>query len=371
MTESRRVRVVGTGLMGTSLGLALRRVGDDVVLHDASPTAAALARDLGAGRLAATGDEEPDVVVVAAPPDVVADVVVDELLAHPQAVVTDLASVKTAVLWRCADLLRDRGHDVGALSRYVGSHPMAGRERSGAVAAQQDLFEGRPWVISAHPGSAPEALDAVLWLARRVGAEIVTMPAQEHDAAVAAVSHAPQVAASLVAARLKDLPTAAVGLAGQGLRDVTRIAQSDPALWTQILAGNAGAVAEVLEAVRVDLESVVAALRALDTDPDRAPGARAVLARTVAAGQAGHARIPGKHGAAPTSYGIVTVVVADAPGTIARLLTDTGEAGVNLEDLHIEHELGRELGIVELVVVPAAVAPLASALTMLGWNVHI
>lgn len=366
---NRRVRIVGTGLIGTSIGLALRRTGVEVTLADPSPTAVALARDLGAGRVAGE-DDQPDLVVVAAPPDVAAAVVVQELLAWPQAVVTDVASVKSAVLAGCARRAARLGAGAGLLSRYVGGHPMSGRERSGAVAARDDLFEGRPWVVCAHPGSAAEAVEAVTWLAQRVGAAAIAMPPDEHDLAVAAVSHAPQVAASLVAARLRDLPVDAVGLAGQGVRDVTRIADSDPALWTQILAANAGAVADVLAALQEDLGSVVGALRELSADPEVAEGARAVLARCVAAGQSGRARIPGKHGAAPTQYGVVTVVVSDEPGTVARLLADVGNAGVNMEDLRIEHQLGREKGVAEVFVVPAAAAPLAEVLRGLGWSVH-
>jgi prephenate dehydrogenase len=115
-----RVRIVGTGLIGASLGIALSRLGFRVSLDDPSPTAAAIAHDLGGGVLAADTVKAPDVVVVAAPPDVVADVVAAELSQWPDAVVTDTASVKGAVL----TALQDTGAD---LSRYVGSHPMAGR----------------------------------------------------------------------------------------------------------------------------------------------------------------------------------------------------------------------------------------------------
>ncbi|WP_116113511.1 prephenate dehydrogenase [Austwickia chelonae] len=369
--DLRHIRVVGTGLIGASVGLALRRAGAQVTLDDPSPTAAALARDLGAGRLPAADDHEPDLVVVAAPPDVVATVVVHALRQWPRAVVTDVASVKATVLRTASRLLRDQEADPGALSRYVGGHPMAGRERSGAVAAREDLFEGRPWVVCAHPGAAPEAVDAVAWMATRAGGSVVHMSAEDHDAAVAAVSHTPQLAASLVAARLRDLPSDAVGLSGQGVRDVTRIAESDPALWTQILAGNARPVADVVTALRDDLNIVLDALTALADDPDEAPGARAALARAVATGQSGRARIPGKHGAASARYGVVTVVVPDTPGTIGRLLTEVGDAGVNLEDLRIEHGVGRPVGTVELVVLPAAVDPLARELTALGWSVHV
>ena len=376
----RHVRVVGTGLIGASLGLALTNRGFRVSLTDASPTAAALARDLGAGVLEGEVPDAPELVVVAAPPDVVARVVAEELGRWPEAVVTDVASVKSSVLRE----LEAMGVD---LSRYVGAHPMAGRERSGAIAAQADLFDGRAWVVAPGPLASPGAVALVRRLGETVGAAVTQMSPEEHDAAVAAVSHVPQVAASLVAGRLRDLPASAVALAGQGIRDVTRIAASDPAMWTQILAANAPAVRAVLEALRDDLDGVLAALGRLTPagsaaeagdiapepvapDTGRAVGARAVLARAVAEGNIGHARIPGTHGAAPTTYAAVVVVVPDEPGALARLLHDVGEAGINLEDLHLEHGLGQPVGLAELSVLPAAQEPLVTALSALGWRVH-
>lgn len=363
-TVGQKVRIVGTGLIGTSLGIALSRSGFQVSLEDPSPTAVALARDLGAGVLAADTQALPDVVVVAAPPDVVADVVAAELSRWPEAIVTDAASVKGAVL----SALTDSGAD---LSRYVGSHPMAGREKSGAMAAQGDLFEGRSWVLAPGPHASSDSIALVRKIAEAAGSVVLIMTPQEHDAAVAAVSHVPQIAASLVASRLRDLPPGAVALSGQGIRDVTRIAASDPGMWTQILAGNAPAVRGVLESLAQELDAVLVALRHLESDPDGGSvGARAVLARTVADGNAGHALIPGKHGAAPTTYETVIVVIPDEPGALGRLLGDVGEAGVNMEDLHLEHEIGQPFGLAELAVLPAAVQPLITALSSLGWRVH-
>jgi len=358
------VRIVGTGLLGASVGLALRGHGVDVVLSDPSRTALALARDVGAGRPAGVDDDEPTLVVVAAPPDVAAQVVAAELAAHPAAVVTDLASVKGHVL----DELRAVGAD---LTRYVGSHPMAGRERSGPSAAVPDLFLGRPWVIADSGSSRPEAVLAVRSLAVDLGAVPVAMDATAHDEAVALVSHVPQVVASLAAARLQDADDAALGLAGQGLRDVTRIAASDPALWTSILAANAGAVHAVLVAVRSDLDAVIDALAGADvaTGPeDVAPGLLATIAQTVARGNAGVARIPGKHGGARREYAQVTVLVPDTPGELARLLTDVGEAGVNLEDLHLEHAAGRPVGMAQIAVLPGSAEHLEAELTARGWR---
>jgi prephenate dehydrogenase len=356
-----RVRIVGTGLIGTSLGIALTRAGWDVRLHDPSPTAVALARDLGAGTIAGPGDAPPDLVVVAAPPDVTGAVVAEELATWPEAVVTDVASVKVAVL-------EDVRARQGELSRYAGSHPMAGRERSGAVAARGDLFDGRAWVVVPHESSSPEAVSLVRQLAGAAGGTVSTMSPAEHDAAVAVVSHVPQLASSLVASRLRDLTDPAVALAGQGIRDVTRVAASDAQLWTQILAGNAPAVREVLRHLRAELTEVIGALDTL-ADGDGV-GAREVLARVVAAGNAGHARIPGKHGAAPTAYATVVVLVPDQPGELARLLHDVGDAGVNLEDLHLEHGLGQPFGLAEVSVLPAVAERLGEELQARGWRLH-
>ncbi|MFL6100728.1 MAG: prephenate dehydrogenase [Actinomycetales bacterium] len=360
------VRVVGAGLLGTSLGLALRQQGVDVELSDPSPTALALAADLGAGRPASpAAPGGAALVVVAAPPDVVAEVVAAELAAAPDAVVTDLASVKAGPL----KALQDKGIE---LSRYVGSHPMAGRERSGAVAARADLFAGRPWVVCAHPASSAAALAAVRSLAVTVGALPTELDADAHDGAVALVSHVPQVLASLAAARLSRASEGALALSGQGLRDVTRIAASDPALWTQILGANAAAVGDVLRAVRADLDRVVEALEALAAETAETParGARAAVAGLVAQGNAGERRIPGKHGAPHTSYAVVPVLVPDRPGELARLLHDVGAAGVNLEDLRLEHSQGQPVGVAEVLVVPAAAPTLVSALQERGWTVH-
>lgn len=357
------VHVIGTGLIGASIGLALTGAGADVTLEDQSETSVALARDLGAGRI--TGPVEPGIVVVAAPPDVAPRLVLAALERWPEAVVTEVASVKQVIL---ADLER-----AGVpLDRYVGSHPMAGRERSGAISARADLFEGRAWVLCPHEGSDPAATRLVTTLAQATGAAVTTLTAADHDAAVAAVSHVPQLAASLVAARLEHLSDQAIGLAGQGVRDVTRIAASDPGLWTQILSGNAGAVADVLRAMSVDLVGVVEALDALAQDAHvaDAPGARAVLARRIADGNAGHARIPGKHGAPPAAYAVVRVVVDDRPGELARLLVEIGEEGVNLEELRLDHGLGLPFGLAEVSVLPAAAGPLSEALQARGWQIH-
>ena len=359
------VRIVGTGLLGASIGLALRALGVDVVLADPSRTTVLLARDVGAGRLPAPDDAPPRLVVVAAPPDVTGEVVVAELAAHPQAVVTDVASVKGAVI----AALRAAGAD---LTRYVGSHPMAGSERSGPTAARPDLFTGRPWVVVGTERSTGEAVLVVRDLVTDLGATPVLLDAGLHDEAVAVISHVPQIAASLVAARLRDADPAALDLAGQGLRDVTRIAAGDPALWTSILAANAGAVLPVLQALRADLDEVIGALgqaAAAARDEGVGGGALGVLAATIAAGNAGVSRIPGKHGGVRRAYDVVTVLVPDRPGELARLLADMGAAGINLEELAIEHAPRQPVGLASIAVLRGLGSELETELTARGWRV--
>lgn len=359
-----RVRIVGTGLIGASIGLALTRSGYVVALEDASPTACALARDIGAGHLPGAEEPEPDIVIVGAPPDVAGDVVLTQLARFPAATVTDVASVKRAVH---TDVVAGGGD----LARYVGSHPMAGRELSGAIRARRDLFEGRPWVVVPSESSEPARIEAVARLAEATGAVVRRMDAVTHDEAVAAVSHVPQLASSLVAARLRGLPVESVDLAGQGLRDVTRLAASDATLWTKILMGNADSVGLVLRDLVSDLEDVIDALELVGSDANsEAPGARAALARAMVSGNAGHERIPGKHGGSASAYGVVTVAVPDEPGELGRLFTEMGEEGVNLEDLRLEHEIGRPIGIAEIFVQPHVAEPLREALARRGWRIY-
>lgn len=350
------VRIVGAGLLGTSIGLALRARGVEVAIEDASPANEKLAIDYGAGRKALPGDN-PTLVIVCVPPDVTARVVAAELAAHPAAVVTDVASVKGSILRALAE-------NGVPTTNYVGSHPMAGRERGGAISGRADLFISRPWVIAASADSAPTAVRAVENLALELGAAPVQVGTTEHDRAVALVSHVPQLVSSLLAARLVGADPADIALAGQGLRDTTRIAASDPKLWLQILEANAGDVAAVLSAFARDLDAVVAAL-----DDVAAPGALARLGKALEAGNRGVERIPGKHGGKHTEYAQLVVMIEDRAGELGRLFNEVGEIGVNIEELKLEHSPSAQVGLVELFVMPAALERLTGELEARGWRI--
>ncbi|MGH3445779.1 MAG: prephenate dehydrogenase dimerization domain-containing protein, partial [Nocardioidaceae bacterium] len=223
---------------------------------------------------------------------------------------------------------------------------------------------GRPWAITPHTGSADEAVDRVTELVRCCGATPVRLSPEEHDQAVARTSHLPHVLAALVAGRLVDAPLGHLALSGQGLRDVTRIAAGDPDLWRQILFANRAALSVLLEQVRGDVDTLLGALA--DPDPGRAVGLSALLDR----GVAGTTAIPPKHGGPVRAEIGVYVVVPDHPGELARLFADAGEVGVNIEDIRIDHDPAREVGLVELTVAVDQVDQLLDSLGERGWTAH-
>ncbi|UYQ61349.1 prephenate dehydrogenase [Streptomyces peucetius] len=359
----RTALVIGTGLIGTSAALALAGRGVTVHLADHDAERARTAAALGAGT-----DEQPDgrvdLAVVAVPPAHVATTLADAMRAGVARGYLDVASVKGGPRRELEAL----GVDMTA---YIGTHPMSGKERSGPLAATADLFEGRPWVLTPTRDTDTEVLNLALELVALCKAVPVVMDADAHDKAVALVSHTPQLISSMVAARLEDADDTAVRLCGQGIRDVTRIAASDPRMWVEILSANPAPVADVLAGVAADLDETVRALRALQSSDeskrqDGAEGIEAVLRR----GNAGRVRVPGKHGTAPTSYEIVAVLISDQPGELARIFADAGRAGVNIEDVRIEHATGQQAGLVQLMVEPTAAPLLTTALRERGWSIR-
>jgi prephenate dehydrogenase len=332
--------------------MALSSQGWSVHLEDVNDEASSRAAELGAGVLTAPSADDVSLVVVAVPPAITGARVVEALERFPRATVTDVASIKEPILAAV--------HGAPGAARFVGGHPLAGREVSGPAGARSDLFEGRAWVLTPN-GADTERVAQISDVVAALGATVVVMAADEHDRAVALVSHVPQLMASLTAARLVGADDASVAIAGQGLRDVTRIAASDPALWSEILSGNAAAVLAVLDAVRADLDAVSDALRT--------PQASIAVEELVARGNAGHARIPGKHGERPRRYSDVPVVIPDSPGALARLFDLAGLEDVNIEDLSLEHSPGQPVGLATLRVLPERAEGFVAALRAAGWSV--
>jgi prephenate dehydrogenase len=351
-----QVRIVGAGLLGTSIGLALTKQGADVSITSQTNKSVELAISYGAGRAAADTDA-PDLIVVCVPPQLTAQIVAHELAAFPNAVVTDVASVKSGIL----DELSSQS---APIERYVGSHPMAGRERGGAIAGRADLFVGRPWVVTPNAKSSSAAIKIVEDLANSLEAAVVSTSAKDHDRAVALVSHVPQLVSSLLAARLVSAKGTDVNLAGQGLRDTTRIAASDPEMWMQILEANSAEVVSVLQDFAADLASVLDSLENISAEKSIS-----TLRKILEAGNIGVDKIPGKHGTKHSTYAQIIVMIDDKPGELARLLTEVGEIGINLEELKLEHSPSAQIGLVELYVIPQAEVSLIADLQKRGWRI--
>lgn len=347
------VRIIGAGLLGASIGLALRTRGLAVQLEDLNADNLRTASGLGAGVPVTGAEPEPQLVVVAVPPDHLGDVIVAALQAHPTAVVTDVGSVKSGPLATVA------GH--AAVERYCGSHPMAGTQHTGPLTASATLFEGRPWAITPHTTTTGTARALVEELVALTGAMPLAFDPEDHDRAVARTSHVPHLMSALVAGRLAEAPEGHLSLSGPGVRDVTRVAGTDPGMWLQIVPANAPAILELLGQIRADLDLLEAAIRSDDRD---------ALQGVLANGVAGTRAIPGKHGGPVRPMGSVFVHVPDHPGELARLFVDVGDAGVNVEDVRIDHDPARAGGQVELVVEVARVEALIASLEARGWAVH-
>jgi prephenate dehydrogenase len=355
--------VIGTGLIGTSAALVLASRGVTVHLADRDADRARTAAALGAGTDRAP-DGPVDLALIAVPPAHVATTLAEAMRGGIARGYLDVASVKGGPRRELEALGLD-------LSAYLGTHPMAGKERSGPLAATADLFEGRPWVLTPTRDTDTEVLNLALELVALCRAVPVVMDADAHDRAVALVSHTPQLISSMVAARLADADETAVRLCGQGIRDVTRIAASDPAMWVDILTANPGPVADVLAGIAADLDETVGALRALESaDEDKRRDGAAGVEDVLRRGNAGQVRVPGKHGTAPAAYEVVAVLISDKPGELARIFADAGRAGVNVEDVRIEHATGQQAGRVQLMVEPSAAAVLSEALRERGWSIR-
>ncbi|GGT65128.1 prephenate dehydrogenase [Streptomyces atratus] len=347
--------VVGAGLIGTSIALSLSAKGVTVYLSDREPMAALTAAALGAGRA-----EEPpgpvDLAVLAVQPADIAATLADAQRRGIARAYTDVASVKAQAL----EAIDASGCDTRT---YLGGHPMAGGERSGPLAARADLFEGRVWALVPTSSTSVETWRTVRSLLDLCGAVPLVMDPHGHDRAVALVSHTPHLVASLMAARLEHAAEAEVGLAGQGVRDVTRIAGGDPGLWLEILSANADTVADILAELAKDLDEAIGALRGLAAEGEAGRGTgAATLTGLLSRGCAGHGRLPQKRGAPQGSYVTVSVLIGDQPGELARLFTDVGAAGVNIEDVFIDHAPGQITGLVELLVTAESAERLRSSL---------
>jgi prephenate dehydrogenase len=316
-------------------------------MHDLDPRAQGLAEDL----IKSPSNMPVDLVIFATPIGALNSVLNEEFDANPKAGFIDIASVKSKVK---VEVLTSKV----PMSRFLPSHPMAGREVGGAESARADLFQGRPWIIDSH-GVDNDVLKMSSELIELLGGHQVDLDSTEHDKAVALVSHLPQLVSSLLAKQLNGGDEAWLELAGAGLRDTTRIAGSDSKLWREIITANREALTPLLLALQDDLTQLISSL-----DDENS------VATLINEGQQGRARIPGKHGGKAREYTFLPIVIEDKPGQLAALFEECAQAEVNVEDLTIEHSPGQFTGLITLALSENDATKLSVHLKSNGWSVH-
>jgi len=347
-TQLSSVRIVGSGLIGTSIGLGLVQQGVAVQMVDAVPKAQSLANDLVGG----VEVVDPELVVLAMPTSQLSAVIDHENQLNPQSTFIDVGSVKNEVVLHVESI-------PGLSRRFVPTHPMAGREIGGAGSARADLFQGRSWILTPSAELQPQSKDLALKLIAQLGASPIELSATDHDQAVARISHLPQIAASLIAKQLTGTPAEWMELAGQGLRDTTRIAGSDESLWKEIIYSNRAELEQLLINLQNDVAQMIESL----DNPEK-------IALLMAQGRAGKALIPGKHGGKAREYWYLPIVIDDKPGQLGAIFNECAAMEVNVEDLNIEHSPGQLSALITLALSENDATKLSNHLAAIGWNVH-
>ena len=344
------IRVVGAGLIGTSIGLKMKSLGCKVEIIDTDSNSMKLAQDL----IKSEKLSDPELIVIAVSVDANAEVVIEQINNNPNSIVCDLASVKSDLLLQVDKL---SAHP----ENFVSLHPMAGREVSGAENSRADLFEGRAWIGISDSLKNKKNKEIIESFVSGSGGVLYWLTSKEHDETVALLSHLPQILSSLLASKLNDVDPNKLNLAGQGLRDVTRLAASDAKLWAQILTSNKDSIAPLLEDFIASLTKLQDSLRSTNQDQ---------VAVILKRGVEGKARIPGKHGAKNRDYSFLPIVIDDKPGQLASIFNECAKVDVNIEDLSIEHSPGQETGLITLSLSAQDCEKLSEHLISKGFRVH-
>jgi prephenate dehydrogenase len=328
--DQRRAQVVGTGLIGGSIGAGLRRQGWYVTGYDLNGTRSARAVELGA--VDEVGfDPNAAVTFVATPAGAVADAARRAVDLLPATVVTDVAGVKGPVVDRVDS------------PRFVGGHPMAGSEQEGVEGADPDMFEGATWVLTPTAHTDPFAYATVRSVVTQLGANVVELPAARHDDLVALVSHVPHLTAATLMNLAADTAlehATLLRLAAGGFRDMTRIAAGDAAIWPDVCAENRAGILEVLDRLLAALTEVRRVV---------AGGDREMLLKMLERAREARVNLPAGVPASEATVE-VRVPVPDRPGVLAEVTTLFGEMGINIYDLEIAHSAEGYKGVLVLVV---------------------
>lgn len=326
---AQRANVLGLGLIGGSIALALRQAGYEVGGVDANEevSTAALARGI-VSQIGLYRDGE--VTFVATPVGTVSDQVV-HALEQTDGCVTDVGSVKTHV----AAAIKD--------PRFVPGHPMAGSELDGLDGADASMFEGAVWVLTPTASTSDAAFATVAGLVSRLGAEVVAIDAERHDELVAVVSHVPHLTAATLMRLADDRSEehlALLRLAAGGFRDMTRIASGRPGIWLDICEQNKDAIVQGLDALIAGLTD----MRRVISVGDR----EGLMSRLT---QARRARMNLPVGAGDVGNLVeVRIPIPDRPGAAADVFALSGELGVNIFDFEVVHSVEGDRGIMVTVV---------------------
>ena len=350
--EPGRVVVIGTGLIGGSIGMRLRQLGWHVTGRDADPARAERARELGA--LDAVGhDGNADITFVATPTRSV-PTEARAALAEGPGVVTDVGSVKAAVV------------DGVAHPRFVGGHPMAGSEQEGVDGATPELFEGATWVLTPTSGTDAGAFAQVRQVVTALGAEVLAIPPDRHDNLVAVVSHVPHLTAATLmrlAAGRSEEHRVLLRLAAGGFRDMTRIASGHPGIWPDICDDNRDAIIDVLDELIDALHEVRQVV---------AKGDRDGLVGALEQARAARVNLPARFNT-PANLREIRVPVPDRTGVVAEVATLATEIDVSIVDLEIVHSTEGEQGVMVMLVASSSAEAFRRALLRSGYraSVHV
>jgi prephenate dehydrogenase len=307
---SGRATVIGTGLIGGSVGLALRS--RDWYVSGTDVTPGLVDRAVEAGACDAEGlDPDSDLVVVATPVGSVVEEARRALAECPRAVVTDVGGVKSTIVAAIDD------------PRFVGGHPMAGSEALGLVGARADLFEGAAWVLCPGPRTADATFATVRRIVASFDAQVLTLSPADHDRGVAVVSHVPHLTAAALVQVTGDHSSehaALLRLAAGGFGDMTRIASGSPAIWPGVCEQNRDAIVEVLDQLGDELATIRSIVAQRDGD---------ALLRVLSDAQQVRRNLPTRPSdAGPHSE--VRVLIEDRPGSVSAVAALATDLDVNL-----------------------------------------
>ncbi|HUP69908.1 MAG TPA: prephenate dehydrogenase/arogenate dehydrogenase family protein [Acidimicrobiales bacterium] len=344
--------VVGTGLMGASIGMALKARGWHVTGRDTDPRRAERALELGALDAVDEGGQGDqalavEITFVATPVSTIPTEARAALASG--GLVTDVGSVKGPIV-----------ASVGS-PRFVGGHPMAGSEQEGVDGADGELFEGATWVLTPTDDTDPEAFARVRTVISSLGADVVAIAPERHDELVAVVSHVPHLAAATlmgIAAEGAAEHAAMLRLAAGGFRDMTRIAAGHPGIWPDICAENRTAIVAALDRFVDALGEVRHVVQA---------GDRARLLEVLEGARAARTNLPAR-APRPEDLAEVRVPVPDRPGAAAQVLTLAAELGINVVDMETAHSVEGDRGVLVLVVGVQAADHLRQALVERGFR---